>query len=649
MTSLSRRCLRLSTPASLSSAPQHTLAQAALAALLLSGTSAMAQASLPGPGANKLGQVVVTASRSPLRLSEVLNDLTVLNRAEIERQAFGSLGDLLRNAGCVEMVRNGTPASNTSLFLRGAETRHTVLLIDGVRVDSQASSGASWQAIPLSQIERIEVLKGPASAIYGSDAIGGVVQVFTRKGNGKPSLEIGSAIGNLGLRKIDGSLSGVHGIFDYALTAASERADGFNGTVDYPGSFGFVPDRDGWRNHNAGLRFGVQFAKEHRAELMVSKSRIDGQYDANKDAPLNDDHSIQDTRAAQLSLSSQWSAVLQTQLSLNESHEDYETKPSPYLSKTRVRNLALNGSYEITKGQQLNFIVERREDWLENSSLTQTATAGVDKRHQNAAALGWLWNEGALSVQAHGRHDQDSQFGGVNTGTLALGYEIERGLRIVGSAGNAFRAPSLYQRGSQYGPNLSKPGVIALDAERGRNLEFGLKYSTALSDFSLTAYRNMVKQLIVFGAAGSCNSAYGCYRNVAEARLQGVSLAASTTLGPVQLSGTLDLQAPKDLSNGKLLARRAKHFGTLHASTVLAGWDLGAGLQFSGKRFDTAANTRELGGYALVNFDAQYKLSKELKLQLNLDNAFNREYQTAYGYAQAPRTILIGLRYTPSL
>ncbi|KQW42881.1 hypothetical protein ASD88_20370 [Pelomonas sp. Root662] len=594
---------------------------------------------------NKLDTVVTTATRSPQKLSEVLADLTVITRADIERQAAASVADLLRNNGCAEMVRNGGAAASTSLFLRGADTRHTLVLVDGVRMDSQASSGASWQGIPIAQVERIEVLKGPASAIYGSDAVGGVVQIFTRKAGGKISADFGVALGNLATRKVDGGLFGSAGIVDFAFTLAGEESDGFNATTP-DSAFSYVPDRDGWRKYQGTARIGAQLAEGHRAELIFIKNHANGQYDGSRSRPLVDDRTLQDTNAQRLAWTAQWAPALQTQLSLGQSRDRYETSPSPYLTDTHVRNLALTGSYQIAKGQQINFQGERIEDELQNSGLV---TSGVGKRHRNALGAGYLLNAGAFSLQAHARHDDDSEFGAVGTGTLLAGYEIAAGLRIVGSVGNAFRAPTLYQQGTVYGPDLSKPGVKPLDAERGRNVEVGLKYGNADSELTATAYRNRISNLIVFGAAGSCNSAFGCYQNVSAARLQGLSLAGNTKLGSVTLRATMDFQKPTDASTGLLLARRAKRLGTLGADTALGDWLLGATVQASGHRFDNAANTRGLSGYALLNFNAQYKLGRDLKLQLNLDNAFDREHTTAYGFASAPRTVLVSLRWSPTL
>src|SRR5574343_189969 len=219
------RAARQPSPARLPASvrPSSTLNMIALGLLAMSATVQAQEAP------NKLGQVQVTATRSKLDLSQVLADVTVLTRADIERQGFGNLVDLLGRQSCVELVRNGNPGTNTSLFLRGANSQHTLLLVDGVRMDTQSGSGgAAWEAIPLAQIERVEIVRGAASSVYGSDAGAGVIQVFTRKGKRTPTVEIGGGIGSLGLVRGDFSISGAAGDLDYALSLAEEVADGFN-------------------------------------------------------------------------------------------------------------------------------------------------------------------------------------------------------------------------------------------------------------------------------------------------------------------------------------------------------------------------------------------------------------------------------------
>jgi len=590
----------------------------------------------------KLDDVIVTGTRSPMRLADALGDLTLITRDDIEKQGYGSLPDLLRNVAGLEMTRNGSAGANTSLYLRGAETRHTVVLLDGVRIDSQSTGGADWQNIPLSQIDRVEVLKGPASALYGSDAIGGVVQIFTRRGNGRTQVELGVGGGNLGRTRADASITGGNRRFDYAATLAVDRGTGFNSYVR-PATSTSNPDKDGWRNYSGSLRLGGQLSDAHRLEAVAFKSRTDSGYDASKAA---DDRNITVTEAGRLAWTGQWSDALSTELSLAESRSDMETLPtSLYVTKTRLRTAALQAFYKLDAHQQINALLERRQDHLVNSSLV---TNGSDTRDENAVGLSYLLTAGAASLQLHGRHDDDEQFGSANTGTIAAGYRLGGGWRVTASAGNAFRAPTLYQRGSLYGPDLDQAGVQALRPERAHSGELGVQWASGNYELGITTYRNKVSDLIAFSAPGTCPATLGCYANVARATLRGTSLKAGAQLGPVHLAASLDFSDPTDDSTGKTLMRRARRFGSLRADTQLSAWTLGASLQASGERWNDAANKTRLGGYGLLNLDAAYALNPAWRIQMNIDNLFNRTYQTATYYAQAPRTWMLSLRYAPS-
>jgi vitamin B12 transporter len=601
---------------------------------------------------NKLDTVVTTATRTPQKLSDVLADMTVLTRDDIERQAFGSLADLLRRQVGFEMIRNGGAGANTSLFVRGADTRHTAVLIDGVRVDSQASSGVSWNAIPLAQVERIEIVRGPASALYGSDAIGGVVQIFTRKGEGKPVVDIGVGGGNRGLAKVDASVRGRSGIVDYALAAAGESSNGFNARPA-PATATFTPDDDGYQSRNASLRLGVQLAPEHRVEVSALTSHVDAEYDSTATAKT-DDRTVSDTRANRLAWSAQWTPALRSELSVGESTERYETRPSPYVTKTWVRTYGFNTSWNLGTIGTLQGVLERREDKLQNDGLIASPTPNRGERHQDAIGAGWTWASGPLSLQLNARRDRDSEFGGVSTGSVAGGYRLGTAWRLQASVGTSFRAPSLYQRFSDSG----KPDLLP---EKGRNAELGLHYAVGRDEFSITAYRNLVRDLIVYvpmpvpaPVPAPCLSPWGCYDNIGEGRLQGLSLRGATALGAVRLSGTLDLQAPKDSDKasanyGKLLARRAKTHGTVRAETDIGAWTLGGQVLASSKRTDNLSTGYQLGGYALLDLDAQVALSRQLGLQFKVDNVFDRKYETARSYAASPRQVFVGLRFTPQL
>ena len=647
----------MKSPARRLSARPSRAALRALPLALLAAVPAYAQNQSP----NKLDQVVVTATRSKLNLSQVLADTTVLTRADIERQGFGNLADLLSRQGCLEMVRNGNPGTTTSLFLRGASTQHTLLLVDGVRMDTQnGSGGAAWEAIPLAQIERVEIVRGAASGLYGSDAVAGVIQVFTRKGGDSTQLEMGGTIGSLGLSKGDISLSGRLGAFDYALAGALEQASGFNiRRVDNDPKY--VADLDGWKQESFNGRLGWQINAQHRVEALHTRANSDSAYDASaKPAPGVDDRNLHETEISRAQWSAQWFKGLETELSSGRSRERYETTSngrSTYLTETEVRQQRLGANWQWMPGQQINVQLERREDELVNSGLRKSA-GGQGSRSQDAVAASYLFSQGPWDAQLHARRDKDSDFGSVNTGTLALGWRLAEGWRLWGSAGTAFRAPTLYQIYSEYGP---KTGAAALKPEHGRNRELGLSYSQGVNQASVTVYDNRVRDMISFDKSfiGSC-PAYpvvsanpgafdGCYGNLARVRLRGVSLQGGTEFAGLQWQSTLEWQDPRDVATDKRLGRRAKVHGSLSVSKQVQDWTAGAQLRAFGARFDDNANTRTLGGYALLSLDLGYRVNPQLRLQLNVDNALNKDYETARGYAQAPRTVFFGLRLTPKL
>ncbi|WP_240920630.1 TonB-dependent receptor domain-containing protein [Rubrivivax sp. JA1026] len=572
--------------------------------------------------------IVITASRLEERLSQTLADVSLVDRAAIERSGASSVADLLARLPGIEISRNGGPGGSTSVYIRGGETRHTAVYVDGVRVDSQSTGGAAWEQIALDRIERVEVLRGPAAAVYGSDAVGGVVQVFTRRGQGALRASGGLGWGSRGSRLADAGLSGSDGRLDYALSAGWSDSNGFDARD------GQNPDTDGWRRGSLQARVGWQLAPEHRVEASMTDSHLNARYDGSS---TRDDRSHHELRTAALSWRGQWNEQALSSARLSESRSLYETEPSIYQTRTRLRDLTLQHEQQLRPGQRVSLTLERREDRLDNLA-SATAVRLQDERSQDGVALGWRGEFGVHSLQAHARHDDDSEFGGKGTGSLAWGWRFAPAWRLTASAATSFRAPTLYQRFSDYGvPNLVP--------ESGRNLEIGLRRSAGEHEIGLVAWRNKVEDLIVFGAAGPCASSFGCYENVGQASYEGLTLSGRTRVGAVALRASADFHDPRNEATDKLIARRARRLATLGADTVLAGWRLGAEVQAAGERWDDAANTRRLGGYGLVNLSAETKLGKGLTLQARLDNAGDKDYALARSYNVAGRSALVVLRW----
>lgn len=590
-------------------------------------------ACLSGAQAQTVGvadTVVVTATRTPQSLSRVLADVSVLERDAIERSGASCAADLLARLPGIEFARNGGPAGITSVFIRGAESRHTAVYIDGLRVDGQATGGAPWELLPIDQIERIEVLRGPAAAVYGSDAVAGVVQLFTRKGGGRTQASASLSAGSQATRRGSAALSGSAAGLDYALSASHGRSDGFNAREIASAN----PDRDGWRRSGLQARLGTELAPGHRIDAALLASNLWGRYDG-FDASA-DDVSRQTLRTANLVWQGQWSAASDTRLQVGESRNSYESQPSFYRTETTLRNFVLQQGQRLG-AHRVDLTLERKQDELLNPATAFTAVLH-GKRHQDALALGWQAEFGAHALQAHWRLDHDSEFGSQPTGSLAWGWQFDPAWRLTASAATAFRAPTLYQRFSEY-------GVAGLQPETARNVELGLRWSQGGTEFSATAWRNRVRQLILFGAGGPCVSAFGCYENAGRVLYEGLTLAGRGNWAGLALHGSLDWHDPRNLDTDKLLARRARTLASFGADTRWAGWGLGVEVQAAGRRFDDAANRQVMGGYAVFNLHAERALTPSLALTLRINNLADKAYQLARTYPMDGRSAQLGLRW----
>ncbi len=580
----------------------------------------------------QLRETVVTATRVAQPLMDVVADVTVLDRAAIERSGAVGLADVLARLPGVEMARSGGPASVTGLFVRGADPRFTAVFIDGVRVDSQSTGGATWNVLPLAQIDRIELVRGPAAAVYGSDAVGGVLQLFTRKGElgFAPSATVG--VGSHGLASAQLGLSGGTGTLDYALSLAGERSSGFDAQ---PGA---NPDKDGYRNRSASARLGWQIDARHRVEATALHSHVDSQFDGY--TPDVNDRSLHDLNTLGLSWNARWSDTYQTRVSTGRSRDRYDNVPFSYLTETEVSSHLFHNEWRLGN-LVLTAALERREDVLDNASTTPV----ISGRHQDALALGYGWASGAHALQLNARHDKDSEFGNKTTGSAAYAYSLAPGWRATASAGTSFRAPTLFQRFSVYGVPHLKP-------ESGRNLEAGLSYTHQSTRYGVVMYRNTVSDLIDYvSGPGPCLNGLGdwagCYANTASARFSGVTLQAARRVGEFNLSASLDLQNPRNLDTGKRLVRRAKRHASLSADTRSGEWQWGAEWKLAGQRYNDVGNTESLGGYGLVNLFASRPLGNDWSLLLRMDNVGGKDYQTIGGYRTPGRTLYAGLKWAP--
>ena len=581
------------------------------------------------PDAASPDRIIVTATRSPQLAADLIADVTMITADDIARAGADSLAELLARAPGVEIATNGGPASTTSVFLRGASRGHTLVLIDGLRVGSSSDGATALEAIPLGEIDHIEILRGPASSLYGADAIGGVIQIFTRRGEAALGVNASAGYGTYATAATTAAISGAPGeVWRFALQAGARRSDGFN-AIGNPANFGYNPDRDGYHDENAGGSLGLRLAPEQELSVRFFHSRLNAQFDA---GPGFDDRTITTLDAYAIASHNRIASFWTSRLEAGEGDDDSvsETSFGPSRFKTRQRQYSWQNDFELP-GAHLSVALERREE-----RVASDAGFVVTGRNTNAAVGVWQWREGAHAVQANLRRDESSQFGIRTTGAISYGYALGAGWRASASYGTAFKAPTF---NDLYFPGFANPD---LKPETAHNAEVALRYAASTFAAGLVAYRNRVRDLIVF----QCDASFNCApQNVANATLEGVTFEIEARTGHTDIRGSLDLQRPEDDASAHLLPRRARR----HASVGLwQSWNairVGAEVVASSARFDDAENTRRMGGYAVANLSADYALGGGWTLFVRVTNALDKHYELAADYNTAGASWFAGARY----
>ena len=599
-------------------------------------------------GAKDLDNVVVTATRTAITADAALAAVEVIDRKDIERSTARSLPELLRGRAGITLVNQGGLGKLSTLFLRGTESDHTLFLIDGVRVGSSTSGLTSLQDLPLEQIERIEIVRGPRSSLYGADAIGGVIQVFTRRDSGnagvRPHARIGA--GSNSLRELSAGVAvrGARG--GMSFDAAHQATDGINAcrgfynpdTWEGAGCF-IVPgthlDRDGYENNSVSLR--ADFAPSDAWQFEAQALRAEGDNDYDGDYG---DHS--DVLQQVIGGSVRWapSAAVQLKLTLGRNTDSSDTDIGGVFANrfdTTRDSANLQGDFTVAANQ----VLTAGFDWLRDRADVQDPYSPFPPvaRGNRAAFAQYQGKFAAHDLQLSLRRDDNDQFGGKTTGGIAWGFGFADGWRITASHATAFKAPTFNEL---YYPYFGNP---LLRPEAARSSELSLRQSHDRWQWQLNAYQNDIDDLIVY------DTAIFMANNIETSRIRGIELVASTQLGEWDIRGQLGTLDARNLSvganHGKRLPRRPQRSARIDLDREFGAFGFGISGIAESARWDNVGNTLRVAGYGTVDARASWAFASDWTLQASLVNAFDKGYETTAWYDQPGREWGLSLRWQP--
>lgn len=611
--------------------------------------AAVAQTASGADDATDLDQVIVTATRTAVTVDAALAAVEVIDREQIQRSQARSLPDLLRGRAGISLSNQGGAGKLTTLFLRGSESDHVLVLIDGVRVGSATSGLAAFQDLPVALIDRIEIVRGPRSSLYGSEAIGGVIQIFTRRDRGALTPRASATVGSNGLAEGSAGIGSGGGRGWFGIDAAYQHSDGIDACdVATPTPFSggcFIatpePDRDGYRNRSLSLRGGITASNTLSFAAHALRAEGRNAYDGDF---VNLSKTVQQIIGGKATWKPSDRVQVQLSAGRNTDASDNYLHKFDAFSGTSVEadmgwfdtdrdSATLQGDFGIGEGQLLTLGL----DWLRDNVDSDTPFDRT-ARSNRAAFAQYQGTFGAQSLQASLRRDDNDQFGGHTTGGAAWGVEFADRWRATVGYGTAFKAPTFNEL---YFPFFGNP---TLRPERSRSWELGLRYRGDAFNWRLDGFRTDVDDLIAFDIALFAPN------NIERARMQGAELGFDTRIAEWNLDASasvVDTENRAGFNAGNQLPRRARHSARVELDRAFGAFRLGLTGVSEGARYDDVANTRRLGGYATLDLRAEYVLTSAWTLQARAANVFDRDYETASFYNQPGRELLLTLRYAP--
>lgn len=581
---------------------------------------------------------IVTGTRIGQPLKQTLSHATVINQQEIQDSQAVDVPSLLKNLAGVEFYQSGGIGKQASLFMRGTNSSHVLILLDGVRINSATAGTTAIDQLMLDQIERIEVVRGNVSSVYGSEAVGGVIQIFTKRGRGEPALSASVGAGSLKSRRIAAGYGGQINDTQFNVQASRYRTAGVS-AINSQLAPNANPDKDGYDNTSLSANVRHALNGDHSLSGSLFKSRGEVEYDDTNafGGAISDTHTSIPTLskfsvASENRLSDVWQSKLQLAQGKDNSKNFLNTVESTSF-KTTNRQITWQNTLAVhTDGNVLLGLERLKQQVASDTVFTQT------NRQINSLFAGYTGKFGAHQVQTNVRQDRYSDFGKANTGLLGYSYAITDTLRATASASTAFKAPTFNDL--YYPLSFGFSGNPNLKPERSKNREVGLRYANDQQYFNVVYFDNHIRDLI------ATSPDFSTVINVNTARINGVELSYAGQFANTGIKAAHTRQNPRDELTNLPLLRRAKSFANLSIAQQMQSWRVIGEAQHSGPRVDSDIMTFSritLPSYTLLNLLADYKINQRLNLSMRVDNLLNKDYMLAHGYNTLGRTVFIGL------
>ena len=585
--------------------------------------------------------VVVTATRMPTRYNQLIADVSVVDQETIQEYGPAApISQVLANEPGITIKSNGGLGSSTSVSIRGSTNGQSLLLIDGMRIDSSTLGGANWAYVPLQQIGRMEIVRGPSSTMYGADAIGGVVQLFTRKGEGPAKVYADAGYGTYGTSAETVGVEGAQDGLSYSVYAGNTHSLGM--PTFQQGSANYNPNDASYTNSSGSTRlaYTVQPGQEVGASVVYGEGRNAYTNSATQMRYATQIFSVASVYTQNKILDS-WTSLVRGGYS-NDNNNNYLTPTGAFYSKFQTQQYQgqWQNDIKLPVGKAMLAYEFLKQDVTSSTAYTVTS------RNINSFIAGWNGDYGNNLFNGSIRNDNNSQFGNATTGSVGYGYFLTPTLRATASWGTAFQAPTFNQL---YYPGYGNPN---LSPTRSQNTEAGFRYDDGTHRAGVVYYNNNIKNLIVSNPTNNYLP-----ENIGQSVIQGVTTTYGGKVYGLDINGSVDYQNPINKQTNQILTYHPQAFGSLTVQKKMDWWNLGAQYQASASQQTSdpavgpgSSSNRTLGGYGLINMFGSIDIYKDVSVFARANNIFDRQYTTAYnsssGYYRNPgANFFVGLRF----